>query len=117
MVLTGLPIWKNSWLGTDPQDSDTDDDTLNDGAELDGSSNPFDTIALDAPPETPPGATDPFNPDSDNDGILDGVELLSLTFTPPGGSPTNVVTDPNSNDTDEDFLLDNFEAFQRPRPN
>ncbi|MGJ8725773.1 MAG: DNRLRE domain-containing protein [Roseibacillus sp.] len=110
----GLTNLEEFLAGTDPQDSDTDDDTLNDGAELDGSANPYLTDgAGDAPtggPGVPGLVTDPFNPDSDNDGILDGVELLSLTYTPPGGSAISVVTNPNSNDTDGDFLLDNFEA-------
>jgi MYXO-CTERM domain-containing protein len=48
-------------LGTDPNDTDSDDDGLDDGAEL----------AADADGD---GLLDPADPDSDNDGIFDGTE-------------------------------------------
>ncbi|MFA6024522.1 MAG: S-layer homology domain-containing protein [Candidatus Gracilibacteria bacterium] len=46
-------------LGTDPNDSDSDDDGLMDGAEVTGF------------------GTDPLNPDSDGDGVNDGEEVSS----------------------------------------
>ncbi len=47
-------------IGTDPQNSDTDNDGLSDGDELSGKANGI--------------ATDPLNADSDNDGEQDGTD-------------------------------------------
>jgi len=67
---------------TDPLDADSDDDGLNDGAEVN---------------RTPP--TNPLDPDSDDDGLNDGAEV---NRTPP--------TDPLDSDSDDDGLSDGHEV-------
>jgi len=69
--------------GTDPFDADTDDDLLDDGAE----------IALAGFG----GCPDPLVADSDGDGILDGLEVALLL-------------DPCDADTDADGLADGLEG-------
>ncbi len=96
--LTNLQEQEN---GTDPNDADSDDDTLEDGPEVAGTSNPFDAAA-----------TDPTDPDSDNDGLDDFEENGSLN-TLFGGAPTN----PNSTDTDADMLPDKWEIDNQLDPN
>ena len=64
----------------DPWDSDTDNDNLNDGYEVNTS------------------LTDPKNNDCDNDGLLDGAEINTYS------------TDPFEYDTDGDLLPDGWEA-------
>ncbi|MFB1481346.1 Ig-like domain-containing protein [Corallococcus sp. RDP092CA] len=93
--------------GTDPFDSDSDDDGVPDGidglADSDGD-----------------GIIDALDPDSDNDGILDGTELGVTAETAPAGTdktsphfkpdadPTTK-TDPKNPDTDGDGLKDGEE--------
>ena len=88
--------------GTDPNLADTDGDLLNDGAEVNGTSNPYQPGHV--PGEVPAGApgegTDPLVKDSDGDGLEDFVEVDSAN-----GSVTN----PNSEDTDGDSFADVFE--------
>ncbi|MGI9243520.1 MAG: LamG-like jellyroll fold domain-containing protein, partial [Verrucomicrobiales bacterium] len=67
-------------LGTAPDDEDSDDDTLTDGAEVNThNSNPLavdtDTDALDDGVEVNTTGTLPDNPDTDGDGINDGPEV------------------------------------------
>ncbi|MGJ8723391.1 MAG: hypothetical protein ACSHYB_02450 [Roseibacillus sp.] len=65
--------------GTDPQDADSDDDSLNDG------------------PELTMHSTDPLDPDSDNDELTDGAEVNTHS------------TDPNLADTDGGGTPDGIE--------
>ena len=75
--LSNLDEWHND---TDPNDPDSDDDGMLDGAEVEM-------------------GCDPLNPDSDNDGLLDGEELLL------GCNPLNHDTD-NDGFTDR-FEIEN----------
>jgi large repetitive protein len=59
----GLPDVREVLLGSDPEDGDSDDDGLLDGAEFNG---PFD---IDGD-----GLAAVLDPDSDNDGLADGTE-------------------------------------------
>ncbi|RKG89288.1 cell envelope biogenesis protein OmpA [Corallococcus sp. CA049B] len=93
--------------GTDPFDSDTDDDGVPDG--LDGLT---DTDG--------DGTIDALDPDSDNDGINDGTEMGVTVETAPPGTDTSspnfkpdadpsTKTDPKNPDTDGDGLKDGEE--------
>ena len=66
---------------TDPNDSDSDDDGLSDGYEVNTS------------------ATDPNDSDSDDDGLSDGYEVNTSA------------TDPNDSDSDDDGLTDRDELI------
>jgi large repetitive protein len=108
----GLEDWAEEELhGTDPSDSDTDDDGLTDGVEING--------------ENP---TDPLDSDSDDDGCSDSAEdtdsdgTLDETETNPNDADTDDdgiddctevtgenPTDPLDDDTDDDFLNDGEE--------
>ena len=90
-----LPDPENKWLKealadgdevdtyqTDPNNSDTDGDGLDDGDELNS-----------------PNPTDPNNSDTDGDNLSDGDELNSLN-----------PTDPNDSDSDDDGLADGQEV-------
>ncbi|MFO0590844.1 MAG: hypothetical protein U0441_25090 [Polyangiaceae bacterium] len=84
---------------TDPLDADTDDGTVNDGAEdanLNGKIDPGETD-----PTAGHGADDvgAANMDTDGDGLTDAVEIF-------------IGSDPNDADTDDDGLLDG----QEPNP-
>jgi len=74
-------------LGTDPTKADTDNDGINDGAEILSS------------------CMSPLNPDSDNDGVHDGQEDLNHNGITDGGE-----TNPCIADTDIDTLPDGFES-------
>lgn len=76
----GLPTSQEGPLGTNPNDPDTDDDGLSDGAEVNTHH------------------TDPLNPDTDGDGLLDGAEVNIHG------------TDPLDADTDDDGLTDGQEV-------
>ncbi len=84
--------------GTDPYDSDSDDDGLTDGRE----------VSLEG--------TDPLDFDSDDDGVSDGVEVGVFTADRdsdpavfvPDDDPSNT-TLPNNPDTDGDGVLDGEE--------
>ncbi|WAS85148.1 MULTISPECIES: adventurous gliding motility protein AgmC [unclassified Corallococcus] len=93
--------------GTDPFDSDTDDDGVPDG--IDGLT---DTDG--------DGVIDALDPDSDNDGINDGTEMGVTVETAPPGTDTSspnfkpdadptTKTDPKNPDTDGDGLKDGEE--------
>ncbi|MDF1554945.1 MAG: hypothetical protein P1P84_17890 [Deferrisomatales bacterium] len=64
MDLDGLADELELRMGTDPLDSDTDDDGIIDGDE-DADHDTFRDV----------GETDPLNPDTDGDGVFDGTEL------------------------------------------
>lgn len=107
----GLEDWEEVILGTDPNDTDTDDDGVVDGEEVNGvnGTNPLtndsDGDGLDDGEEdlngngqVDVGESNPNDVDSDNDGISDGIEVS-------GVNPT----DPLDVDTDGDGLNDNLE--------
>ncbi|MEP4077161.1 hypothetical protein [Haloferula sp.] len=98
----GLTNLEEYLAGTNPQDSDSDDDLLLDGQEVNGTLNPYQTdVAGDAATMVPGLKTDPQVADSDLDGLSDFEELDSAN-----GSVSN----PNTDDTDNDLLLDAFEV-------
>jgi uncharacterized protein (TIGR03382 family) len=91
---------------TDPDDPDTDEDGILDGAEVFGG-NP-------ANPLTNP--TDPLDADSDNDGLCDGTTATAGVCV--GGEDKNNdglrqvdETDPNDADSDDDLLNDGIEVL------
>jgi hypothetical protein len=87
--------------GTDPVDTDTDNDTLPDGSELNGTANTYDN-----------SPTNPLLADSDGDSVADANEI-SGTFYPafPG-----VKTNPNVADTDSDGFKDALEIVYATHP-
>ncbi len=82
----GLSDAQEGELGTDPQDSDSDDDGLTDGAEVNTTD------------------TDPLDDDSDDDGLLDGAEVNTHG------------TDPNDADTDDGGVNDGDEVAATTDP-
>ncbi len=107
----GLPDVLETALGTDPNDADTDDDGVLDGAEP--------NFASDTDGD---GLINALDEDSDNDGLLDGTELG--VSTPPAA--TNVArgrfipdADPSTTtsavnpDTDRGGLRDGAEDLNR----
>ncbi len=74
-------------LGTDRNDSDSDDDDLLDGEEVSGIS--------------PWSPTNPLNPDSDGDGLSDGEEVANY-------SDPNDANDPSGCTLDHDFNSDDI---------
>jgi len=88
----GLTNWEEFQLGTDPNDPDTDGDTLEDGPELAG---------VGARPPT-----DPTKLDTDADGSDDGVESNTATWL----SASDTGTNPIVPDTDADGLRDGVET-------
>jgi hypothetical protein len=83
-------------LGTDPNDNDSDDDTLLDGAETN-------TGTWISASDT---GTDPLSNDSDSDGLLDGVETNTAEYI----DASDTGTDPNDSDTDNDGVPDGAET-------
>lgn len=95
----GISTIAETRFGTDPNDTDTDDDGIPDGSE-DANLN----AALDA------GETDPRNADSDGDGIQDGTELgLTLDSIGPDTNPDNFVPDKDPDTTTNPLLADSDE--------
>jgi hypothetical protein len=94
----GLTNLQEFQAGTDPNDPDTDGDTLEDGAEVAG--------AGDRPP------TDPTDPDSDGDGLTDEVE----TNTGVDNGPTDTGSNPTLVDTDGDGHDDPVEVAKGSDP-
>ncbi len=82
----GLTDWTELFLGTDPEDPDTDGDDVPDGEDLapldPNLSYTIETIPLldgeeiNPHPASGRPATDPLNPDTDGDGIPDGIDAL-----------------------------------------
>jgi len=98
----GINDDRELWFSTDPNNSDTDGDGLNDREEiLDFHTNPTvkdtDNDGLTDYAEIKKYHTDPNNPDTDGDGTKDGNEV-------------NNGTDPNTGDADADGLSDIDEA-------
>ena len=94
-------------IGTNPNDADSDDDGVLDGAE------PNPTLDSDGD-----GLINPLDPDSDNDGIFDGTELgittanaatdVSKGFFVPDADPATH-TSPIQRDTDGGGVMDGNE--------
>jgi hypothetical protein len=89
----GLSNLQEYQYGTNPNDPDSDDDNLLDGAEING------TAGLRPP-------TSPVDSDSDDDGLSDGVESNTGTWV----SSADTGTNPKDNDWDKDGLLDGAET-------
>ncbi|MEZ4221550.1 MAG: MYXO-CTERM sorting domain-containing protein [Polyangiaceae bacterium] len=103
----GLSDTEEGNIGTDPNDADSDDDGVLDGAEP--------SPGTDSDGD---GLINALDPDSDNDGIFDGTELGITTphkdtdvskgnFVPDADPATK--TDPLSKDTDKGTLADGSE--------
>ena len=86
-------------LGTDPNNNDSDSDTLLDGAETN-------TGIWVSTSDT---GTDPLSSDTDGDGLLDGVETNTGEYI----DASDTGTDPLVSDTDGDGLLDGAETNTR----
>ncbi len=94
-------------VGTDPTDADTDNDLLNDGAEVNGW---MVTVFGESPRMVAP---DPFITDTDNDGLSDRAEFLGFdSIAPTSGSDSNDASDPTQPDTDGDGVTDKIEKDQ-----
>lgn len=119
----GLTNWEEYQIGTDPNNSDTDGDGLDDGPEtLGAESRPAtdptladtDGDGLDDKAESNTNTwagsdntgTDPTNPDSDGDGLGDGVETNTDAYL----SATDTGTDPLDDDSDGDNATDWYEV-------
>lgn len=123
----GLSACGETFYGTDPDDPDSDDDSINDGAEV----NLYGTDPLD--PDTDDDGlndyaeinvlgTDPLDPDTDDDG-LDDYEEVNVHGTNPldpdtdddrlgdGEEVLTYGTDPLDLDTDDDGLNDGDEVL------
>jgi len=101
----GLSNDKEYALGTNPQKSDTDGDTINDFDEASGALNPYKNGVLGTPPGDP---TDPAKTDTDDDGLADNEEIAS-------GSD-GFVTNPTKADTDGDGDADKSEIVAGSDP-
>jgi alpha-galactosidase len=88
----GLTNMEEYNLGTEPDNPDTDGDTLQDGPELTG-------VGLRPP-------TDPLDADTDDDMLNDGVETNTGTYV----SASDTGTDPTEPDCDSDGLKDGVET-------
>jgi hypothetical protein len=136
-VLTGFRFdSKVGWYenpGTDPLDSDTDDDGLTDGLEVislgtDPGDPDSDDDGLSDGDEVDVHGTDPLDSDSDGDGLLDPFEIANGFDPLVGGEETQdpdfdgldnlgeqaTGTDPNDADTDDDGLSDGDEVNAYP---
>ncbi|WP_210652189.1 Ig-like domain-containing protein [Nocardioides sp. SYSU D00065] len=118
----GLPNQQEGPVGTSPQDPDSDDDGLSDGAEV----NTHHTDPLDADTDNDgltDGAeinthhTDPLDADTDNDGLTDGAEVNGVKIREKfricgqkARKSITVRTDPLRKDTDKDGLRDGKEV-------
>ncbi|MGJ8725772.1 MAG: sulfatase-like hydrolase/transferase [Roseibacillus sp.] len=101
----GLTNLEEFNAGTDPQDSDSDDDGLNDGQEVNGTLNPWVAGVQSGPPGE---ATDPLEPDSDGDGVDDNAEILA--GTDPNRLPPNTGPIFPFVDSDNDSYRDEAEV-------
>jgi hypothetical protein len=99
----GLSNVEEYLAGTDPQDDDSDDDGILDGAET---KTGIYVSATDT-------GTDPLGNDTDIDGLLDGVETNTGTFVNADDTGTN----PNLADTDNDGFRDGSEINASTDPN
>ncbi|MGJ8725768.1 MAG: sulfatase-like hydrolase/transferase [Roseibacillus sp.] len=108
----GLTNLEEYSAGTDPQDSDSDDDGLNDGQEVNGTLNPWVAGVQSGPPGD---ATDPLEPDSDGDGVDDNDEILA--GTDPNRQPPNTGPLFPFVDSDNDSYRDEAEVAFGSNPN
>ena len=122
-VLETISIAPSS--STDPNDSDSDDDGLIDGYEVNTSStDPNDADSDDDDLtdgyEVNTSFTDPNDADSDDDGLTDAYELNTSSTDPndadsddddltDGYEVNTSLTDPNDADSDDDDLTDSYE--------
>ena len=111
---------------TDPEDTDTDDDGLNDGEEVGRGSNPrltdSDGDGLNDAEEIALG-TDPVDRDTDDDGLDDGEEELTRRTNPvdsdtdgdgiDDGDEVDAYLDPRNPDTDGDGSLDGTDLWPK----
>jgi len=80
----GLPDWKESQLGTDPNNRDSNGDGIPDAASLFAGISPID---MDVDGDGIPNATEilngtnPFSADTDGDGVADGLDVYPLDPT------------------------------------
>ena len=108
-ALTNLEEYQR---GTDPQDSDNDNDNLKDGDEVHGTLNPWTAGVFGNPPGDP---TDPLKADTDGDLTNDGTEITNGTnpnVRPPNTGPTFPFVD-----TDGDSYSDTAELAFGSNPN
>lgn len=98
--------------GTDPQDSDSDDDGLLDGQEVNGTLNPWASGVQSGPPGDP---TDPLKADSDGDGVDDNAEIIA--GTDPNARPADTGPIVPFVDTDNDTYRDEAEVAFGSNPN
>ena len=108
----GLTNLQEFQSGTDPQDSDTDDDNISDGDELNGTINPWTNGLLSTPPGAP---TNPLLADTDGDGVNDDVEIAN--GTDPNNLATNIEPVFAFIDTDGDSFSDTAEVAFGSDPN
>jgi alpha-tubulin suppressor-like RCC1 family protein len=102
----GLPNWIERQIGTNPNDSDTDDDGLSDGNEVnvrntDPLKKDTDGDGLQDGAEVNTHLTNPLSPDSDGDGMEDGWET---------SHGLNPLVNDAAGDLDSDGVLNNQDA-------
>jgi hypothetical protein len=128
----GLMNKDETSLGTDPNNPDTDNDTLLDGAEVltyktDPNNPDTDNDTLLDGAEVLIYKTDPLKNDTDNDGLLDKAEIITYKTNPlkndtdsdgllDGAEVLTYKTDPLKNDTDGDCALDGAEIAKKTNP-
>lgn len=101
----GLTNAEEGSLGTDPRDSDSDNDLISDYLEVGNGLNPLisnidtdsDSDGLYDADEVNSHGTDPLDDDSDDDTLLDGDEIITHG------------TDPLDDDSDDDLIRDDRE--------
>ncbi|RMF18047.1 MAG: DUF11 domain-containing protein, partial [Candidatus Dadabacteria bacterium] len=98
----GLPDNVEAYIGTNPNDPDSDNDGITDYTETDGGS------AIDTDGD---GIIDAYDLDTDNDGITDTVEGTAST------ADTDMVGNWRDTDSDDDGIVDLIEGHdQNPLP-
>ena len=108
----GLTNLEEYIAGTDPQDSDSDDDGLLDGQEVNGTLNPWVAGVQSGSPGDP---TDPLEADSDGDGVDDNDEILA--GTDPNAHPPDTGPIIPFVDSDGDSYRDEAEVAFGTNPN
>lgn len=101
----GLTNLQESFLGTDPQDEDSDDDRLKDNEEVDL----LHTDPLLYDTNTDDDAPSDYGFDNDQDGLSNGYEVNDNAAVGTLGNFTGEGGNPNNADTDEDGLDDLYE--------
>ena len=101
----GLTLAQEGSYGTNPNNTDTDGDDVNDGDEVTNGTDPNDPDSPPSPP-TPPV-------DTDGDGLDDSVETNTGVYV----SETDTGTDPSNADTDGDDVNDGDEVTNGTDPN